>query len=314
MSIAGRTTLGVLTSGGDAPGMNMAVWALTHHASLRGWKVLGIREGFAGLKAQEVVSLTPTDTLRTARHGGTFLGTSRLPNFPDHVDDIQQALRDLNLNHLAILGGNGSALAAATLQEEVSVVSLPATIDNDVADSDESIGFDTALNTGLALLDGMRDTAEAMPRFFALETLGGDTGFLAQALAEVGAADVLLVPERPQDEQEVIETLREVISRQRYALLVGSEGYPDLERIVKRASAALGTRSRFSRVGHAQRGGRPSARDRFLAVRFALAAIETLAQKQSGRVVMQGGAVRVLPFPDRPQTKALTEPPHLSHA
>ena len=293
--------------------MNMAVWALTREAAQRGLEVIGIKEGFIGLRSRDAVPLTTTETLRWARYGGTFLGTSRLPNFPDYLSELHAALQDLSTDQLVILGGNGSALAAASLQEEqhINVVSIPATIDNDVDGSDESLGFDTALNTGLTLLDGMRDTAEAMPRFFALETLGGDTGFLAQALAEVGAADVLLVPERPQEEVEIVETLKEIMARQRYALLVGSEGYPNLEEVVARLSQALGTRSRFSRAGHAQRGGRPSARDRFLAVRFAWAAVEALSRKQSGKVVMQKGNVRVLPFENGLHSKSFSDLPHL---
>jgi len=299
-------TLAVLTSGGDAPGMNAAVHALTRAGQVRGWRVLGVLEGFVGLKEGRLLELDEAETISWARLGGTKLGTSRLADLPRHVEALQASLHAHGVTHLAVLGGNGSLAGAALLQGAVRVVGLPATIDNDVAASDESIGFDTALNTGLTLLDGLRDTAEAMPRLFALETLGGSTGFLAQAVGEAGGADLVLVPERPLEEVRVLGAVEEAMRRRRYALLVASEGYPDVAGLVERVSAAVGTRSRFSRIGHAQRGGRPSARDRLLGLELALVATEALSEGRSGVVVWSEGRGTFLPFDGESTSKLFT--------
>lgn len=296
-------TLAVLTSGGDAPGMNMAVHALTEHAEYSGWQVLGVREGLQGLLQADFVSLHTQATMRYTRYGGTFLGCSRLPQFDMFLPDFKQVLETHSITHLAVIGGNGSFRAAALLSEFLPVAALPGTIDNDVGGTELSIGFDTALNTGLTLLDGMRDSAESLPRLFALETLGGDTGFLAQAVAEAGGADLLLVPEQVLSEDEIYLRLQKVAAERRYALIVASEGYPDLIGVLERASGRLETRIRVSRAGHAQRGGRPSAGDRLLANRLATAAFELLQKNQSGGALWQRGQAVTTPFDDMPPHK-----------
>ena len=289
-------TLAVLTSGGDAPGMNMAVHVLTERAERAGWRVLGVREGFQGLLRADFTALHTPETVRRTRYGGSFLGCSRLPEFGSFVSRFAEIFTARGITHLAIVGGNGSFRAAAQLSSLLPVAALPGTIDNDVSGSELSIGFDTALNTGLTLLDGMRDSAESLPRLFALETLGGDTGFLAQAVAEAGGVDLLLVPEHVLPEASVHDRLRQSISRHRYALIVASEGYPDLSGVLERASAALETRIRVSRIGHAQRGGRPSAGDRLLARALAAAAFTMLQGGRSGAAVWQAGRAVTLPF------------------
>ena len=290
------TRLALLTSGGDAPGMNTALWALTKGARAQNWEVLGVREGLRGLLEHDFLSLTEDLTLPWARRGGTALGTSRLENFPKHLSAAAERLNSENITHLVILGGNGSALAAAALSKHLPTAFIPATIDNDVVDSDASLGFDTALNTALVLADGIRDSAEAMPRLFALETLGGSTGFLAQAVALAAGADALLVPERPLEESEVITMLQDAIKIHRYALIVASEGYPDVGGVIDRLSHSLNTRSRFTRIGHAQRGGRPSGRDRLLARAFAEVALSGLSRDESGRALWQNGRTMWRPF------------------
>jgi len=298
VTIPNTPTLALLTSGGDAPGMNMALWALTQAASRDGWQVVGVQEGFQGLLAGQLEPLTPAQTLAWARYGGTKLGTSRLQDLPNHLDVLSQQLTQHHITALAILGGNGSTAAANLLQQhtDITCVSMPATIDNDVFDSDESIGFDTALNTGVRLLDGIRDTAEAMPRLFALETLGGDTGFLAHAVAEAGAADAVLVPEHIPTDTDIITQVKAGMDAKRYAVIVASEGYPDLEKTLERVSIALKTRYRLSRAGHAQRGGQPSARDRTLAFELSLRAWQAIQNGESGRTVWQAGTAKHLPF------------------
>lgn len=291
-------TLAVLTSGGDAPGMNMALHVLTERAEAAGWRVLGVREGFHGLLLADFATLRTPETVRYTRLGGSFLGCSRLPEFGAFLPRFTEIFTEQGITHLAVVGGNGSFRAAALLSSFLPVAGLPGTIDNDVTGSELSIGFDTALNTGLTLLDGMRDSAESLPRMFALETLGGDTGFLAHAVAEAGGADLFLIPEQVLPEPELHERLRQRVARQRYALVVASEGYPDLLGVLERASAALGTRIRLSRAGHAQRGGRPSGGDRLLARALAATAFATLQEGDSGAVVWQCGRAVKVPFAD----------------
>ncbi len=281
--------------------MNMAVWQLTQAASAEGWEVLGVRDGFVGLLEGRLEPLTPVQTLSWARYGGTKLGTSRLVDLPSYTDRLLKVLEHHNITALAILGGNGSAAAARHLHTQnpnLTCVLLPATIDNDVLDSDASIGFDTALNTGVRLFDGIRDSAEAMPRLFALETLGGDTGFLAQAVAQAGAADVLLVPEQVLSDDTIITRLQAALAAKRYAIIVASEGYPETEAVLGRVSTKLDVRYRFSKTGHAQRGGQPSGRDRLLASELALTAWQAVKSNKGGRTVWQAGKPRHLSFED----------------
>ena len=304
-----KQTLAVLTSGGDAPGMNMAVHALAERAEGASWQVLGIREGFGGLLRADFVPLSTAETVRHTRRGGTFLGSSRLLNFDTFLPKFRHALETHHVTHLAIIGGNGSFRAAALLSQTLPVVALPGTIDNDVTGSELSIGFDTAVNTGLTLLDAMRDSAESLPRLFALETLGGDTGFLAQAVAEAGGADLHLVPEQIRSEDEIYMRLQEAVATQRYALIVASEGYPDLIGVLERVSGRLETRIRVSRAGHAQRGGRPSAGDRLLAGRLATAAFGLLQNNESGAALWQRGRAVTEPFGELPLRKPFFENP-----
>ncbi len=298
--------LAVLTSGGDAPGMNMAVHALTEHAERSNWRVLGVCSGLQGLLKADFVPLTAGDTLRHTRYGGTFLGSSRLPQFDTFLPEFKQVLETHTITHLAVIGGNGSFRAAALLSAFLPVAALPGTIDNDVVGSELSIGFDTAVNTGLTLLDGMRDSAESLPRLFALETLGGDTGFLAQAVAEAGGADLLLVPEQVLPENEIYTRLQKVAAGRRYALIVASEGYPDLLGVLERVSVRLETRVRISRAGHAQRGGRPSAGDRLLAKHLSTAAFELLQGNESGAALWQRGQAVTMPFGELTSSKLFT--------
>lgn len=289
-------TIGILTSGGDAPGMNAAIWSVCRSAEAHGWRVMGVRHGFEGLERGNAYPLGTDETLPWVRLGGTRLGTSRLQDFPSHASRLIEAAGELGLDKLVVLGGNGSLAACALLAEAMDVVGIPATIDNDVADSEESIGFDTACNTALVLLDGIRDTAESMPRLFALQTLGGDTGFLARAVASAGAADQLLVPEVAVDEDEVSHHIAAVLKRRRYAIVVASEGFRDLEGFLDRLADRTGTRYRLSQIGHAQRGGRPTARDRRIAIQLSEAAVRALADGRRGRMLWRHAGAELLPF------------------
>lgn len=304
------TTLGILTSGGDAPGMNACIHWLTDFAEQKSWKVLGIHEGFIGLLRGDALELQSTETLKRARFGSTMLGSSRLKDFPDHAQNLKQNLTDLGINKLAIIGGNGSLTAARLLvTESCNVVGIPGTIDNNVADCEESLGFDTAVTTGVKTVDGIRDAAEAIPHVFALEVLGGNDGHLAHAVAEASGADVLLIPEHPLSVEIITEKVRQAMAKQRYAIIITCEGYPDADNIIEQISANVGKTKRFGRIGHAQRGGQPSSKDRKLALEFAIQTIEALAKQQSGRVVWQQNKAVFLSYQNYYEsTKTYNEP------
>jgi 6-phosphofructokinase 1 len=304
------STLGILTSGGDAPGMNTCIYWLNRFAEEKGWKTLGIREGFVGLLRGDAVKLQTTETLKRARFGSTMLGSSRLQNFPSHAENLKQSLAKLNINKLATIGGNGSLTAAKLLvSDECSVVGIPGTIDNNIADCKESLGFDTAVTTGVRMVDGIRDAAEAIPHVFGLEVLGGNDGHLAHAVAEASGADVLLIPERPLSVETITEKVKQAMSKQRYAIIVTCEGYPDIDKVLEQVSANVGKTKRFGRIGHAQRGGQPSGRDRKLALEFAIKTIEALGQNQSGRVVWQSGQAVFLSYQDSLSSTKIYEEP-----
>lgn len=282
--------LAILTSGGDAPGMNMAIWAACAEAERHGRCVLGVRDGFAGLLARQAEPLMADDMLRWARRGGTVLGTARVSDLPSRRDAVRAALRDLGVDGLIVLGGDGSLAAAAMLAADAgTVVGVPATIDNDVRGCPESIGFDTALGTAVRLADGIRDSGEALPRLFSLETLGGHTGHLAEAVGRAVCADVVLRPEAPLATEAIVAAVRPVLSSGRAALIVASEGYPELNAELVRVANAVGVRLRDGRIGHAQRGGAPSPRDRLLARGLG---------EEAARAAIEGDACRVVPGHD----------------
>lgn len=295
--------LAILTSGGDSPGMNMAIWKAVNTSD---WQVLGIREGFTGLLRGDFIPLEPSETMRYTRYGGTFLGTSRDPDFAAKIPEAVSMLEQENITHLMVLGGNGSIRGAAALEKAgIKVVGLPGTIDNDVAGSEDSIGFDTATNFGLQMIDQFRDTLEALPRLCVLETLGGDTGFLALEIARAGGADIALLPEHPIPLSELETKTRAAIHNHNYALIVASEGYENLEQTVLKLETKIGLRLRFSRPNHAMRGGRPSSHDRTLAAALALAGIQALTRGETGMIGWQGGTTRLLEFKDIPLKKNL---------
>jgi 6-phosphofructokinase 1 len=303
-------TLGILTSGGDAPGMNACIYWLNRFAEEKGWKTLGIREGFVGLLCGDAAELQTIETLKRARFGSTMLGSSRLKDFPEHAEELKQSLANLEVDKLAILGGNGSLTAAKLLvSDSCSIVGIPGTIDNNVADCEESLGFDTAVTTGVRMVDGIRDAGEAIPHVFALEVLGGNDGQLAHTVAEASGADVLLVPERPLSIETITEKVKGVMAKNRYAIIITCEGYPDADNVIEQVSVNVGKTKRFGRIGHAQRGGQPSGRDRKLALEFALKTIEALEQNQSGRVVWQNNRAVFLSYKDFPGGTRVYEQP-----
>jgi 6-phosphofructokinase 1 len=295
--------IAVLTSGGDAPGMNSAVWALIKIAAARGIHVLGIRRGFDGLIDGDVEPLTrdfgvshrlaPVQGLDwLAATGGTFLGSSRCPRFltPEGREQACRTMTDAGIRGLVIIGGNGSLTGAHLLGKEcaVPIVGIPASIDNDIGATTDAIGVDTALNTIIEACDRVSDTARSHRRAFIIEVMGRRSGYLAMAAAAAATADAVLVPEKPKTEDEILDELEQLLRSgfstgrsKRRVLIIKAEGVsvPTLllaERLQARVEDLEGVDVRATVLGHLVRGGHPSYHDRMIAGRFALAAVGAL--------------------------------------
>ena len=294
--------LAVLTSGGDSPGTNAAIEALVRHAAASGLEVMGVERGFAGLAAGRLRPLRLADVDGIGARGGTMLGTSRDRTVTDQAgrQQLLRELRNQRIEGVVLLGGDGSIRYGATGLDELGVpcVAIPCTIDNDVPGTDRTLGFDSACNRAIALVDGIRDTAQALHgRMFILETLGGNTGFIALAVAEAVHADLVLVPEYALDLDCAARRMRGAVEGRGYALAVASEGAGDMHDVARYLAEAAGHRVRLTSLGHAQRGGPPSFLDRWLARRFALEAVAALAAGQGGMVtVCRGYEVGLAPL------------------
>ncbi|NLT41276.1 MAG: ATP-dependent 6-phosphofructokinase [Anaerolineae bacterium] len=286
--------LAILTSGGDSPGTNAAIEAVVRHARQEGAEVLGIRHGFAGLAAGDLSPLTVSDVDGIGARGGTVLGTSRdrTVGEAEGRERIATTLRRERIDGLVLLGGDGSIRHGGRSLNDMGVacVAIPCTIDNDVPETDRSLGFDTACNRAIALADGIRDTAQALPgRMFVLETLGGQTGHIALAVAETVYADLVLLPEFPLDLDYGAARMAAAVASRGYALAVASEGAGDVHAMTAYLAEAAGHRARLTTIGHAQRGGPPSYLDRRLAAEFGALAVERLLAGETGLMTACSG-------------------------
>ncbi|MEM3617074.1 MAG: ATP-dependent 6-phosphofructokinase [Candidatus Bathyarchaeia archaeon] len=290
-------TIGLVTSGGDAPGMNAAIRAVTRLAYSEGFHVLGFERGWEGLINNRFRLLTPRSVGGIIQLGGTILLTSRCPEFKTR-EGIRRAADSLaanNVDGLVVIGGEGSFRGALELSRETDalIVGVPATIDNDVYGSDETIGFDTAVNTAVAEIDKIRDTAISHERVFVVEVMGRRRGFLALTVGLTVGAEVILVPEVPVNMEEVFRTVKENTAKgKRSGIIVAAEGVGDTRKIAEEIEANTGAEVRLSIVGYAQRGGSPTARSRLLASLFAEEAVRLIIQGIGSRVVgLQKGEI-----------------------
>jgi 6-phosphofructokinase 1 len=283
--------LAVLTSGGDAPGMNAAVRAVVRTALDKGWEALGVRDGFAGLMAGRFVPLGARDVGGVIQLGGTFLGSARSPEFRD-ARGQQRALDALARHHadaLVVIGGNGSQAGAHALQTRgFPVVGIASTIDNDLHGADVTIGVDTALNVALEAIDRLRVTAASHRRAFLVEVMGRDSGYLALMAGIAGGAEVVIIPEVEIGPDDVAAEIRRMYERgKHHALIVVAEGARcGVAALSERLPQAdVGFDLRATILGHVQRGGAPTAFDRLLASRLGAAAVDQLAAGGSGVLV-----------------------------
>ncbi|MBO8474207.1 MAG: 6-phosphofructokinase [Bacteroidetes bacterium] len=288
------STIGILTSGGDAPGMNAAIRAVTRAAIFNGWKVKGIYRGYEGLINNEIKDFTSESVSNTIQRGGTVLKTARSEEFMT-VEGRQKAYDNMKANGidaLVVIGGNGSLAGAQVFAQEhdVPCIGLPGTIDNDLYGADSTIGYDTALNTIVECVDKIRDTATSHDRIFFVEVMGRDAGFLAQNSAIAAGAEAAIIPE----DQTDVDQLGQFISRgfrksKNSSIVIVSESKKDGGAMyyANRVRTEYPEYDvRVTILGHLQRGGKPSAFDRILASRLGVAAIEALNEGQ--RNVMIG--------------------------
>jgi 6-phosphofructokinase 1 len=297
--------IAVLTSGGDAPGMNAALRAVVRTGIDKGWEVLGIRHGYLGLITDDVLNLGVRDVGGILQQGGTMLGSARCPEFKTD-DGCAQALQILHQHHVeaaVIIGGNGSQTGAYALsQRGFPVVGVASTIDNDLYGSEITIGVDTALNIALEAIDRLKVTASSHHRAFLVEVMGRECGYLALVSGITGGAEAIVIPEVETDPEVVATDLRSAYERGKsHALVVVAEGAQynaaGLARYFQEHRERLGFELRATTLGHVQRGGAPGAFDRLLATRLGAAATEHLARGEHGVLAgLLGGEIAATPL------------------
>ncbi|MGB0851585.1 MAG: 6-phosphofructokinase [Bacteroidia bacterium] len=298
-------TIGVYTSGGDAPGMNACIRAVVRTAIYNGLKVKGIKRGYEGMIANEIIDLDRQSVANIIQRGGTFLKTARSKDFmtPEGRQKAYDNLREQGIDALVCIGGNGSYTGAKIFYEEFGVpcVGLPGTIDNDLYGTDFTIGYDTAINTALDSIDRIRDTAHSHERVFIVEVMGRNSGFIALDVAIAGGAEGALIPEDQEDWDKVIQHFNRPGRRKKsFSIIIVAEGDEQggalvLEKKISKLYPDLKVRSTI--LGHVQRGGTPSARDRILASRLGSESIKALLDgKQSVTVGIVSDEVVYTPF------------------
>lgn len=289
--------VGVLTSGGDAPGMNACIRAIVRSGIPRGIEVLGIRHGYAGLLAADTYHLKPRDVAHMLERGGTFLESSRCEEMktPEGIRKAIDRLHENGIEGLITIGGDGTFRGAAELAEagNVKVIGVPGTIDNDVYGTDFTIGFDTAINTALESIDRIRDTAESHDRLFFVEVMGRHRGFIALAVGIAGGAAEILIPEHETNLEVLAQALKKGFDEGKTSsLVVVAEGDTPggAHAIAEQIGRMIQKDYRVVTLGHVQRGGSPTARDRILASELGAAAVNALADGISGYMVGKIGS------------------------
>ena len=297
-------TIGILTSGGDAPGMNAAIRAVTRAGIYSGFNIKGIYRGWEGLINDDVKPFTTENVSGIITQGGTILKTARSKDFmtPEGRQKAYDNLRKEEIDALVVIGGNGSLTGAKIFAQEFDVccIGLPGTIDNDLYGTDATIGYDTTMNTIMECVDRIRDTAQSHERIFFIEVMGRDAGFLAQNSAIACGAEAAIIPEEATDEDQLAEFMKRGIRKSKKSCIVivsespkcGAMYYADRVK-----NEFPGYDGRVSILGHLQRGGSPTARDRILASRTGVGAIEAIMQGQRNVMIgVRNNEVVYIPF------------------
>jgi 6-phosphofructokinase 1 len=294
--------IGVMTSGGDAPGMNPFIRAVVRTASANDIRVLGVEGGFEGLIHGKFRELGIREVGGILQRGGTILQTARSREFRE-ANGQREAIRQINnaeMDALIIAGGDGSLAGAQKLvQKGVRVIGVPASIDNDIYGTDMCIGVDTALNTIVDAIDKLRDTASSHNRAFLVETMGRESGYLAVQAGIITGAELVLIPETKTPPKEVASAIEEAYRRGKtHAIVVVAEGFkpPAAELGAMIDAMDIGFTTRVTILGHVQRGGKPTGFDRMLATRFGVKAVQFLLEGKSGVMTALSGR-EIIPIP-----------------
>ncbi|MDO9545141.1 MAG: 6-phosphofructokinase [Pelolinea sp.] len=299
--------IAVLTSGGDAPGMNAAIRSVVRTGYKKGWEVFGIREGYDGLINAKFVPLGPRDVGGILQKGGTFLASARCEEFKTEKGRLHgmRSLNENNIDGLVVIGGNGSQTGSYLLHKlGFPVVGIASTIDNDLVGSDVTIGLDTALNIALEAIDRLKVTGASHQRGFLVEVMGRNCGYLALMAAIAGGAEAVVIPEVDIDPEEIASTLRVAYERGKsHAIVVVAEGAKyNATRLIEYFEDhqdSIGFALRVTILGHVQRGGTPSAADRILASRLGAGATDALERGEYGVLVgWVNGEVKTTPLKD----------------
>ena len=281
--------IGILTSGGDSPGMNPAIRAITRVAIHNGIEVFGIRDGYKGLYEGRMTKFGKESVSDIMTRGGTILGTARFPEMKksEIVDETARRLKEAGIDALIVIGGDGSYRGAAELTKRgINCIGLPGTIDNDIQGTDFTIGFDTALNTIVECVDKLRDTSSSHHRFSVVEVMGNHCGDLAIYSGISCGAEIIVTPETGYDEEEILSKLKYLDSLgKNHAIVIVSEKLCDVNSLANKISENTNFSGRATILGHIQRGGCPSPSDRVLASRMGEKAVDLLIEGVGGHCV-----------------------------
>lgn len=283
-------TVAILTSGGDAPGMNAAIRAVARTAIARGLKVKGIKRGYAGLLNEEIVEIEARNVSDIIQRGGTVLGTARCLEFKkaEYQKKGADICRKHGIDGIVVIGGDGSYRGAQALSRlGINTVGLPGTIDLDISCTEYTIGFDTAVNTAMEAIDKVKDTSSSHERCSIIEVMGRNAGYIALWCAVANGAEDVLIPEKyDYNEQEIINHIIESRKRGKsHHIIINAEGIGHSTSMARRIEAATGIETRATILGYMQRGGNPTAKDRFYASIMGAYAVDIMLQGKTNRVV-----------------------------
>lgn len=283
-------TIGILTSGGDAPGMNAAIRAVCRKAIVNGVKVKGIKKGYQGLLNEEIIDLERKDVSDTIQRGGTILGTARCSEFrtPEGQQKGAEICRKYGIDGIVVIGGDGSYRGAQALSKQgINTIGLPGTIDLDIACTDYTIGFDTAINTAMDAIDKVRDTSSSHERCSIIEVMGRNAGYIALWCGVANGAEDILLPEKYDYNEQAI--INNIIKNRKigktHHIIINAEGIGHSTSMARRIEAATGIETRATILGYMQRGGSPTCKDRYYASIMGAYAADILCTGKTNRVI-----------------------------
>ncbi|MFN3550679.1 MAG: ATP-dependent 6-phosphofructokinase [Endomicrobiia bacterium] len=281
--------IAIITPGGDAPGMNAAIRAVVRSGLKEGYEIYGIYRGYQGLIDKDIKQLNSRSVSGIIHLGGTILKSSRCEEIKT-VKGLQKALKTLeefNINYLVVIGGDGSIKAAEKISKFIPAICIPASIDNDVFGTDETIGFDTAIDTAVEAIDKIRDTATSFERVFVVEVMGREHGFLALSCGIASGAEIVVIPELKYNLDKIAKKIiQDKLKGKTSEIIIFAEGAGNPQEFAIKLEAKTEIPTRVSSLGYIQRGGSPSARSRILASLFGEYAVELITKKQKNKVVV----------------------------